>query len=394
MTTRLIVFFLLTHFVFGCHNSKDSRTTEVSKWPIKNNIVSSPADSLASILMEIQNIPGSLTGEKEIKTAWNKQRGEFIYDSPYEYHCGDSLYYEVLNSGIEILPLLVKNLSNQSLTKVKHNCLERYLTVSQLTILLIIQSSTDAYRLVNQGNQWCVLEEPNCDFGYAAGFFYFLLEHEERIKLDLTNWYNRNHKYFVEGDEENYSYGCERTRIKFDLIDVKSQEVLVGHELVDNIKSIERLPNIKEYEKNETQKTSFRIYCGDSIHTKIVKQGKLVIPFLIEKVRDSSPSKISTHCRTDTITVGTLSAVILFDLVEQSYTHLIHELDWEKTDNACDFGLTNGMLHYLTYERDSAYQNLKSWYQNNQELLDTLQLLDRKICIEDQEFFRALRERS
>lgn len=149
--------------------------------------------------------------------------------------------------------------------------------------------------------------------------------------------------------------------LKEDALQVGATPAIVtGTELVDRIGEITQLPQRKvKYNNQNVESVSWT--CGDSLFWKIAALGKDAIPYLIEKIKDSTQTNIVIPCSESKLTVGTIAFVIL-DKIIGIPGFLVFHRQFDCFTNDCNFGYAHGELEYIGGFPTDAHDKLLAWY--------------------------------
>lgn len=132
-------------------------------------------------------------------------------------------------------------------------------------------------------------------------------------------------------------------------------------QLIDQIKEITNVPN-RTLTFNGNDIESIVWNCGDSVYWKIIRLSKDAIPYLLEKMKDSSITHIVIPCRTNKLRVGTIAYMILNEIIDIPQIEIFGQYDTFEIN--CDFGFSQGLLKYINNNLQKTSNRLNEWYAN------------------------------
>lgn len=147
------------------------------------------------------------------------------------------------------------------------------------------------------------------------------------------------------------------------LTDLYSQSDYGLIRIIDNFKNVEDMPYICEKVDNK-----LTVGCGDSIFWTAIKQSDKIIPYLIDRLNDTTLTKTSVPNFGGNYTIADISLYALQILVWN-----IPVLELAEDSNNSE--LRNGFWGYWNYTRRSYENRLKfksrvsNWYENNKNKL-------------------------
>lgn len=102
--------------------------------------------------------------------------------------CGDSIYWEIVRLGENVIPSLVAKIVDTTITDIIIPCREDKLSIGAIAFIILDEIVSIPYYLVF-GVQWCVYEM-DCNFGFPEGLLEFIIEHPQEAYDNLVKWLN------------------------------------------------------------------------------------------------------------------------------------------------------------------------------------------------------------
>ena len=142
--------------------------------------------------------------------------------------------------------------------------------------------------------------------------------------------------------------------------------ITVGHPKVDRIHEITELP-IRSV-NGETMDVSWA--CGDELFWEIVAEGQEVIPYLIAKVKDITPTNIQIPCQDNSITEGVIAFMLLDEIVPIMLMQ-VFSMQFDVFDLHCDFGYPANFLDFVIADQNYISNRLTSHLLQGQAKLES-----------------------
>ena len=128
---------------------------------------------------------------------------------------------------------------------------------------------------------------------------------------------------------------------------------------------------------------SENLYCSADLYWRIVAKGKEAIPFLIDKLNDTTQTNVSHHCKATKLNVGDISYFALQQIAFFPAFHI--------TNLQFDVIYGNGCWSFFDYLFDNAnksgYQDLvRKWYDKNRTKFTIQKIPKGKLTLCQQKF--------
>jgi hypothetical protein len=132
-----------------------------------------------------------------------------------------------------------------------------------------------------------------------------------------------------------------------------------NNRLVDSLKFVSDMP----YICHDTLPTQLSVGCGDQIFWRVVKQKQDIIPFLLDKLSDTTQTETSVPYFGGQYTVADIAYTALQELIKDIPTFELLGVKFDK--NGCGYCSYWNHLQKDLKNRKKFQTNVRNWYDKN-----------------------------
>jgi hypothetical protein len=163
---RILLYLICLALFSACNHTKQAKLSHDRSVPYPFS------DSLSNLLHQIKSIPVRFHSGNNT--------------------CGDSIYWKVVRSGKNAVPLLISQLGDSSETQVLLSCYSGRLKIHHLAFILLEEICPFPIA-AETGMQFDVIDE-GCPFG--LGFLEYVDRSPANFQGIVSKWYGRNSQLF------------------------------------------------------------------------------------------------------------------------------------------------------------------------------------------------------